>query len=72
MDTNYDSGNLYLDKLNSLIIDMELDDSKYNTWEIDFLINLNEQKFELEVGDLELTTRQEIKIDEMYEKHLED
>lgn len=66
----YDSGNVHLDKLVNLIVDLELDDSKYNTWETDFLMNLNEQRPSFEIGDRTLTDLQKEKIDELYGKHV--
>jgi len=66
---SYDSGNEHLDKLNTLIEDLEINENNYNSWETDFLDNLSEQFPEFEIGDKSLTDGQIEKIDELYAQH---
>jgi len=65
----YDSGNEHLDKLNTLIEDLNINENNYNSWETDFIENLSEQMQEFEIGDKNLTNGQKEKIEELYIQH---
>lgn len=67
--SNYDSGNVSLNRLHELIEDLKINEDNYNSWEIDFISDLEDKIQAFEIGDDSLSVRQIEKIDELYENH---
>lgn len=65
----YDSGNKYLDKLRELIEDLKINKDNYSSQEETFIMDLEDDILEFEIGEMRFNEAQKEKIDELYKIH---